>query len=228
MCNRAEMTKEAAIIEKIRKLLALADESRNNSEEEAIRAAMKAQSLMAKYGIDVKDVRDAESVCREMARESIFVKSNSGYNTKWRFRLARVIADNFRVKYFITDRTGVSFYGYKTDVEIAVSVFNFLFNIGNKLSVKYYYQCQRNGLSTKGVINEWLVGFCQGLKDELEKQCVALALVIAPDVEQGYAEMSKDWKTATRSIGSRCGNRAAFDAGRTEGRYAVKARQLEG
>lgn len=226
--NRADMTKEQAIIEKIRKLLALADESRNNSEEEALRAAMKAQSLMAEYGIDIKEVRDAESVCREMARQDIFPKKNSGYNIKWRYTLARIISSNFRVKYFLVGRDGIAFYGYKTDVEIATSVFNFLFNIGNKLSVKYYYQCQRNGWSTKGVINEWLVGFCQGLKDELEKQCVALALVIASDVQESYAEMSKDWKKSTRNLGSRSYNKEAFNAGRTEGRYAVKARQLEG
>lgn len=226
--DRNQMSKEEAVVEKIRKLLALADESRNNSEEEAIRAAMKAQSLMAKYDIDIKQVRDADKECQEMLRRDIGFKKNSGYNIKWRFRLAKIIANNFRVKTFMTNGDGIAFYGHKTDVEIAESVFNFIFATGNRLSVKYYYQCQKEGKQTKGVINEWLIGFCQGLKDELEKQCVALALVIAPDVEESYAVMSKDFVTSNRTIGSRSFSDEAFNAGRTEGRYAVKSRQLEG
>lgn len=226
--DRNQMSKEETVIEKIRKLLALADESRNNSEEEAIRAAMKAQSLMAKYDIDIKQVRDADMECQEMLRRDIGFKKNSGYNIKWRFHLAKIIANNFRVKTFMTNGDGIAFYGHKTDVEIAESVFNFIFATGNRLSVKYYYQCQKAGKQTKGVINEWLIGFCQGLKDELEKQCVALALVIAPDVEESYAVMSKNFVTFNRTIGSRSFSDEAFNAGRTEGRYAVKSRQLEG
>lgn len=226
--NNPTMNKEEVVIEKIRKLLALADESRNNSEEEAIRAAMKAQSLMAKYDIDIRQVRDADKICEEMLRTEINFKKNSGYNIKWRFTLAPIIAQNFRVKFFAVNKDRVAFYGHKTDVEIAESVFNFIFAMGNKLSVKYYYQCQKEGKNTRGVINEWLMGFCQGLRDELEKQCVALALVIPQDVEDGYTEMSKNFVTFNSSIRARSFSKEAFDHGRTEGRFAVKARQIVG
>lgn len=224
--NKNNISKEENIIERIRKLLALADESRNSSEVEAIAAAMKAQSLMAKYDIDIKQVRDIGKTCEEMLRKEIDFKKNSGYNIKWRFMLARIIADNFRVKFFSVNKDKVAFYGHRTDVEIAESVFNFIFTMGNKLSVKYYYQCQKAGKNTRGVINEWLMGFCQGLRDELEKQCVALALVVPQDVEAGYLEMSKNFVTFNSTVGARSFSREAFDDGRTEGRFAVKARQL--
>lgn len=220
------MSKEDKVIDKIRKLLALADTSQNGSEAEAIAAAMKAQSLMAQYDIDINQVRDADTFCAEMLRKEIEFKKNSGYNIKWRFHLAKIIAKNFRVKFFTVNRDKVAFYGHKTDVEIAESVFNFLFAIGNKLSVKYYYECKKEGKDTKGVINEWLMGFCQGLKDELGKQCLALALVISKDVEESYTELSKNFVDITRSVGSRSFDYEAYNSGRTEGHLAIKSRQL--
>lgn len=226
MCKLSS-DREEAIISKIRKLLALADENRNNSEGEAIQAALRAQSLMAKYDIDIKQVEDCKDICKELAETHITFKKNSGYNIKWRFHLAKIVADNFRVKIFTIDNDIIAFYGYKSDVEVAESVFNFLFKTGNKMSVKYYYECQKMGKNTRGVINEFLLGFCQGLKDELEKQCVALALVISKEVEDGYTNRSKDFKDVKRTIGSRAFSADAFDKGRTEGRFAVKARQLE-
>lgn len=225
MCKNST-NKEENILDRIRKLLALADESRNSSEIEAIAAAMKAQKLMAKYDIDIKQVRDATKECEEMLRKDITFKKNSGYNIKWRFHLARIIAENFRVKHFMVERDGVAFYGHRSDVEIAESVFNFIFKTGNRLSVKYYYECQKEGRPTRGVINEWLMGFCQGLRDELEKQCTALALIIPQDVEDSYKKLSENFVKVSTTVGSRSFSRKAFEDGRTEGRFAVKARQI--
>lgn len=225
MCKEA-MNHEENIINKIRKLLALADESRNNSEEEAIRAAMKAQSLMAKYDIDIKMVRDSRKQNEEIVQQNIHFKRNTGYNIKWRFWLAPIIAENFRVKYFTLGGDGIAFYGHKTDVEIAESVFNFLFRVGNKLSVKYYYRCKSEGKPTRGSMNEFLMGFCEGLKDELQKQCVALALVVPQDVQDGFNARSKEFHDVKIRLSGRSFDRDAFESGRTEGRFAVKSRQL--
>ena len=53
------MTKED-VLRKIKDLLALGDAARNNSEEEAKAAMLKAQQLMAKYDISTEEVEEEE------------------------------------------------------------------------------------------------------------------------------------------------------------------------
>lgn len=211
------------MIEKIQNLLDLANN--NPNENESIAAALKAQELMAKYNIEVEEVRQAPQD-EEIIRDIIKFDKNTGYCIKWRFNLAKIIATNFKVKTWSIGKDDVAFYGFKSDVQIAVSVFNFLFSTGNKLSCKYYYQCKNEGKPTKGVMNEWLMGFIQGLADVLEKQCTALMIVVPKKVEEEYKEVSKGFVTVNRTI-SRSYDPRAFEDGRTEGRATANARSIE-
>lgn len=211
------------MINKIQNLLDLANN--NPNENEAMAAALKAQELMAKYNIELEEVRQTPQD-EAIIEEIIKFDKNTGYCIKWRFDLARTIATNFKVKFFSIDHDYVVFYGFKSDVQIAASVFNFLFSTGNKLSCKYYYQCQKEGRSTKGVMNEWLMGFIQGLRDVLAKQCTALMIVTPKKVEDEYAIRSKDFKKVANNI-SRSYDRQAYEDGRSEGRATANARSIE-
>ena len=218
------MIEKTKIIEKIQNVFDLANN--NTSETEAIAAALKAQQLMVKYDIEMTEVKDqdrTEEIIKDVIR---FDSTNQGYCTKWKFDLAETLAKNFKVKWHLQNRKHIVFYGFESDVRLVVSVFNFLFATGNKLSCRYYYQRQKEGLSTKGIMNTYLQGFVAGLKDELEKQTTALMVVVPQEVEDAYAEYSADFRHTSYSISYASDSRAYGD-GRKEGRYAVQSRALE-
>lgn len=50
------------------------------------------------------------------------------------------------------------------------------------------------GEETVGVLNSYALGFLAGLKEKLDRQCVALAIVVPQDVKDGFAVAMKDAK----------------------------------
>lgn len=212
------------ILKKIENLLALA--GNNPSENEAIAAACKAQELMAKYNIELAEV-DGIDHSEEITEETYWPKPNSHYVRKWRHRLSNIVAKNFCCKTYTLGREATVFYGHKKDAQIAKEVFKFLFETGNKLATRYYNKCKKEGQETRGVLNAYLVGFCDGISDVLGKQCTALMIVTPKDVEDSYAEKSKNFKSFSSSV--RIANdQRAIDQGREEGRSVASARALEG
>jgi hypothetical protein len=98
------MQNEEKIIQTIRKILEL---SKNNpSEEEAKSAALKAQEMLAKYHIDMKEV---ESIDID-AVESIEEVRVTLQAKKWKYKLADIVADNFRCKHFYIGKGTLVFY----------------------------------------------------------------------------------------------------------------------
>lgn len=208
------------IVERIKNLLDLA---RNNpNEHEAMAAALKAQELMAKYHVDVHEV-EGEELTEEIIESELFV----GNGDKWKFNLAAVIAKNFCCKVFYRGRQIVVFYGYKKDAEIATQVFKFLFEAGNKLADKCYYEYYKKGLSTKGIKNQYLIGFCDGIKTVLDRQCTALMIVTPKEVVESFEEYSKDFGKMTNRLTMRR-DAAAYNKGREDGINTANARSIEG
>lgn len=140
------MEKREKILKKIENLLALA--GNNPSENEAIAAALKAQELMAKYNIELADI-EGETPKDNIVKEMYTPKANCHYVRKWRYTLANIIAKNFCCKTYCIDRDTIVFYGYEKDAKIAVEVFKFLFETGNKLANRYYLKCKKEGKQTK-------------------------------------------------------------------------------
>lgn len=208
------------IIEKIKNLL---DLSRNNpNEHEAMAAALKAQELMAKYHVDVNDV-EGQELSDEIIESSLFV----GNGDKWKFRLATIIAKNFCCKVFYRGRDTIVFYGYEKDATIANQVFKFLFETGNKLADRCYYEYYKQGKSTRGIKNQYLVGFCDGIKTVLDRQCTALMIVTPKEVVESFEEFSKDFKTMQSTL-SLSYNKDAYDKGHRDGVSTANARSIEG
>ena len=82
------MEMNEAIVKKIQKLLALADKARNNSEEEAQAALLKAQELMAQYGVEtsmVDGVQDKVSY----GLETCVHKGDKGFRCQLAISVAR-------------------------------------------------------------------------------------------------------------------------------------------
>lgn len=211
------------ILNKIKNLLDLA--SNNPNENEAAAAALKAQELMAKYNIELEQLDDKKEN-REITRE-IYRTSNKHEVKKWRFGLARVIADNFRCKMYAINNKDIVFYGYQEDAKIALQVFTFLYETGGKLAVRYYNKCRKNGEQTRGVMNTYLTGFKEGIAEVLGRQCTALMIVTPKEVIDQFEEMTSGWSTINAKV--RINNNAEARAkGRRDGKDIVRARILEG
>jgi hypothetical protein len=221
------MENNERVIEKIKKVLELA--KNNPSEEEAKAAALQAQKLLAKYHIEMSEVEgiDLDKI------ESIDEVRVDVPAKKWKYELARIISKNFRCKHFYYGKGTVVFYGHKTDAEIAAETFKYLFSLGNKLAnrevkrVKWEESTYYEWGNTKGVYNSFVSGFMRGIRDALDAQCTALALVVPEDVSESYAEMTAGFKSMkTHSVS--VGNWGSYSNGRTEGRNAMQARAWEG
>lgn len=208
-------------IEIVKKLLTTAND-KGATEHEAMTAALKAQEIMAKYNINIADIED-ESGSEEIVDYAVDV----GKGNKWKYSLAAVIANNFCCKTYVSGSQMIFFYGYKKHAEVAKEVFTFLYNTGNQLANRFYAELYNRGESTKGVKNTFLLGYLTGIKSVLEKQCVALALVVPQEVNKAFDEkMVGCGHKKSRMTTS--GDRRAFDRGVNEGRSVATARSIEG
>lgn len=212
------------IMNKIKNLLDLANN--NPNENEAIAAALKAQELMAKYDIELAQLDDVDPQDREITEE-IYRNNGKHDMKKWRYGLATIIAKNFRCKNYFLGRQNVVFYGYKEDAKIAVQVFAYLYEIGNKLAFKKYYEVKKQGLPTRGVMNTYLIGFRDGIKSDLEKQCTALMIVTPQEVTDKFEEKAKGMKSMTNNVKILGHNNSIYNDGFTDGKNAVQSRALE-
>lgn len=214
------------IITKIKNLLDLANN--NPNENEALAASLKAQELLAKYNIEMADVEDTDFFEREIVEQEADLGKNQ--SKKWKAILASVIANNFYCKVFTQDKgKHIFFYGYHEDVKVATEVFETLFSVGNKLARKKYYEYRKAGKSTKGIMNAYLYGFVEGIKEALEKQSTALMVVTPKEVNEAFAEKTSgpQWKKSTSSLKIST-DAAVRKAGKVDGRQAVAARSIKG
>lgn len=219
------MTNEK-IIEKIQKLLNTAND-RGATENEAMIAAMKAQELMAKYDIQMTDVKCFDADGEEIVEDAI----DTGSGNKWKHFLASIVARNFCVKNFWYGTNILIFYGYKKNTEIAKEVFKFLFESGNRFANRYYMNkynaAKRNGtVCDKGIKNTYLIGFLRGISSVLDTQCTALMLVVPEKVENKYKERSENFKKTKRNI-KQNGDIETYNKGYSQGRATANSRNIE-
>lgn len=181
------MKSKEEILEKIKGLLALGDASRNNSDEEAKAAMLKAQQLMAKYDISAEEVEGEEE--EQYAHEMCEHKWDYAY----RVPLSQVLAKNFRCMVYSHGKR-ITFMGHPSDAKICKATFEFAYQYIQRRGNSIYNKRYSMGYPTKGVFNSYAHGFIVGLKEAFDVQCVALAIVTPQDVIDKFEDMSKDWK----------------------------------
>lgn len=218
------MEDKEEILKKIEKLLALA--GNNPNENEAIAAALKAQELMAKHNIELAEVQGADSK-KEITKEVYELRRSSHNVSKWKYTLSHIIAKNFCCRTYAINRKDIVFYGYEKDAKIALEVFRFLFETGNRLAERHYRKCRKEGKETKRILNTYLTGFCDGIREVLDRQCTALMLVIPKEVEEAYKEHSKNFIRISNKL-KISGDDSAYKTGRQEGKDIAAARSIEG
>lgn len=217
------MNKEDKILEKVKKLLALA--GNNPSQAEAEAAAAKAQALLQEYNLTLKDVDGGEE-------ESLdFTYFETGVDRAWKYDLASVIAKNFRCECCWWGKSKVGFYGYKHDTEVAASVFEFLFWTIRRNLRKVKKQAMTENGTAKGVIFSYSTGFIAGIKEVLDSQCTALMIVTPEEVTKGYEDWGKANNLKYMGVSRRDKkdfNIKDYEQGKTDGRSAMNSRSIEG
>lgn len=213
----------AKILERIKKLMALADD-RGATEAEAMAAALAAQKLIAEYDVEDWELhsKDAEPIVEEEAAES---------PRRWRWQLASVIGSAFRCRYYNCSkwdsdkkrhRRHMTFVGYQTDARAAALTFNMLYRIGNRLARRYAQGCRR------GTYNSYVLGYVNGIKSELEKQTEALMIVVPPAVNEAFDVMSASFTEVNTSLTYNKDASWAYQHGLEDGRDAVRSHRFDG
>ncbi len=124
------------IIEKIKKLLALANSS---NEHEAALAASHAQRLLSEYNLAMADIETAHRPDKADSVETTVPKTLP----KWVRHLSGGVGSAFDCQAVHHPATGkMTFIGVGADVEIAVYTFNFLLTTIKKLCSSYMQQHQ--------------------------------------------------------------------------------------
>lgn len=211
------------IIERIKKLLKLAEDE-GATQAEATAAALAAQRLITQYDVEEWEVHTEDADPIDGIESKLCPR-------KWRLYLADAIAPAFRCKYHqVTIQVAGSrnkikmvFYGYKTDATAAALTFNTLYKLGNKMARKF-----TKGLP-EGSYNAYVLGFVEGIRIELDKQCEALMIVTPKKVEEQYSEDNPEMAEADASISTGNGIDAymAWYAGKKEGIDAIRARRMD-
>ena len=207
------------IIEKIQNLLDLAGNNPNRNE--ALAASLKAQQLMAKYDIELADL-DSDGTEQEIG-EVMVTCSKDGITFKK--GLAAIIAENFRCRSFALTtkiQNQIVFYGYKQDAQIASQVYIYLYRTGIRLSNREAKKVRDLGLHFSR--SDYLIGFAQGVKKELGKQCRALMLVVPKEVEDGFQDLIKGCRKPRKYYYRQD---YEFNQGMSAGVDAARARYLE-
>lgn len=205
------------ITAKIRKLLALA--TNNNNQEEAQSAMLKAQELLLQYKIEMNEVEENKQV---KIIESV---TKEGCNTPWSRHLAHIIAENFRCMMcysnYRNSRT-VVFFGEEDDSEVACGMYDYAVVWLNKCACNYATKMRNNHGIVKGVKQDYILGFLQGLKDKFAEQvkkneCYALAVIVPKEVKEYVAQQEIKSVTLSNSISTH-GLQAARQAGYQDGK----------
>lgn len=214
--------KREKMIEKVRKMLALAKD--NPSMEEGLAAALQAQKIMAKYNIHEEDVE-----LEEVKDDIISVFSEQPHDSHlmgWRKQLALIVGENFRCKVYMHGKD-VVFRGFTSDAKLAMDVYLSLYAIGHTLAKKEETKARKEEGTAKGIYNSFTLGFLRGIREGLGEQCTQLMVIIPKAVEEEWTEFAANFKTSKGGFNVSRVNAEVHEKGKREGKAAVKARQVE-
>ena len=212
------MTDMDKVLDKVRKLLALA--GNNPSEKEAQAAALKAQKLIAQYNLVLSQDCGEKFIYK-------LVQAVHSNNEGYRKPLAVAIAENFRCKAIMVGNM-VNFFGREADAEACVATFNYLYKVSHNIGLKMEREARKRGENTHGVANSYWSGFIIGIKDALGEQSKALAIIVPEDVKDNFNKEFPNLCKGTGGMRNTGVSYNAYNKGREDGRHCMGKRQLGG
>ncbi|MEB8418529.1 DUF2786 domain-containing protein [Enterococcus casseliflavus] len=178
--------------QKIVKLLALANDA---NDEESMSALAKAQELMLQHNIDESEVF---SYKQEQKAESVIdVAIYQGRPQKWLYRLASIIAKNFRVRYYYVSGAPIElhFVGIESDVQVAQITFEYARGSASFCARQFLQlpEIRRKYKRKWQLKQDYLEGYLRGLSETFRKQVLtngyALALQVPEVVQAAVKEI---------------------------------------
>ena len=209
------------IIERVKKLLSLANSNNVNESESAM---LKAQELMAKYKLSIKDVD-----VKEKNNEVVDIISDFEYTirSQWKGTVALVIGENFGCHVYANvvykngrkNRLKVCFIGEEENVEIVKIVYEYALKVCDERISKIQKDYKKKGLSTTGIPQSYGIGFATGLKAKYSEQLKAnqdwgLVVVKSKDV----IEYTKNKKLSKSNARTRYRENEHYSSGYTDGK----------
>lgn len=196
-------------IEKIQKLLALANDA---SDEESMSALAKTQQLMLEYRIteeelfEYKQQQQSEIVMNQIIYE--------GRPQKWVYRLAKIIAKNFRVRFYydVGSPIRLHFVGVSSDMQIAE--ITFLYAKGSiAYSSRMYMQQKEIRRKRKrkwqlkqdfieGYLNALATLFYQQVKANSYELALQLPSIVEQEIEKLHLVKGKDTSHKIKDSGA--------------------------
>lgn len=216
------MMDEQKLMEKVQKLLSLA-QGNNNSEDEVKAATLKAQKLIAEYNLDMSKYTD-----KEIEKLFKLIKASHPNNNGYRANLAAILAPNFRCRTLYIGND-IHFFGREGEVDTCTEVFNTLYKVMRRGGQKEERRARSLGENTHGVANSYWAGFLKGLKDELDSQSRALMIIVPEETNKKFNERFPNLRAASTRTGQkfRGHDQSAYNTGYTDGRESAKKRTLE-
>lgn len=209
------------IIERVKKLLSLANSNNVNESESAM---LKAQELMAKYKLSIKDID-----VKEKNNEVVDIISDFEYTirSQWKGTVALVIGENFGCHVYANvvykngrkNRLKVCFIGEEENVEIVKIVYEYALKVCDERISKIQKDYKKKGLSTTGIPQSYGIGFATGLKAKYSEQLKAnqdwgLVVVKSKDV----IEYTKNKKLSKSNARTRYRENEHYSSGYTDGK----------
>ena len=192
------------------------------TEGEAQTALLLAQKLMKKYNIAASELGQNEKV--EYALEPCKVKVNP--RSKW---MCMIMADSFAVRAIISGNK-ICFFGYTANVAAAKSALEFAHKV---MEAGMRRACKAQGLESSQagaslIYNAYAQGFLTALKEAMDAQTVALAVVVPDDVNKAFTERFAHARAGRKSRMAMGRNQQeAYENGRRDGSEVMNKRSLE-
>lgn len=178
--------------QKIIKLLSLANDA---NDEESMSALAKAQELMLQHNIDEKDVLNYKQ--KDLSGKVIDTIIYEGRPPKWLYRLASIIAKNFRVRYYYAPGTSIElhFVGIESDVQIAQITFEYARGSASYCARQFLQlpeirrKYKRKWQLKQDYLEGYLRGLAQTFRNQVRTNGYELALQVPEIVQTAVKEI---------------------------------------
>jgi len=214
--------KMQSVLEKVKKLIALA--GNNPNQEEAESAMMRAQQLLAKHGLSMAQAEASAGVKQEATEKQGTVHSKAA--TWWQKLIADVIARNFRCRIYLNmfrgGHTYLIFVGLPVDVEVASDIYDLAVGTAKREADKYLRLAKDKALVWNRSIsvatrNDYIRGWVGGLRESFRENVESNALVVVVPEEVNDHMQQKKLRQVPNSRTTTAGSEEARRSGRTDG-----------
>ncbi|GGD03560.1 DUF2786 domain-containing protein [Enterococcus wangshanyuanii] len=172
--------------DKIQRLLALANDA---NDAESMSALAKAQELMLEYKITENDIFTYTQKLTNDLVDTVIVYE--GKPQKWLYRLARIIAKNFRVKFYYEAGTPVKLKltGLSSDLQIAEITFQYASGSISYCAKKFMQQpeIKRKRKRKWQLKQDYIQGYLVGLENTLDSQVLTNGYELALQLPEAVA-----------------------------------------